>query len=118
MLIEKAACTFISKIAGGKTGDRHDLLDYLLWRKAQFKPLGFVFPLRRCWFLTGGRHNRTSRLYVRQYTVLYKSDGHSRNRPHWRAVTIINLGRHLRVLLAPAAIQEAPEVAKLAEARR
>src|SRR5580700_5234146 len=76
MLIEKAACTFISKIAGGKTGDRHGLLDYLFrrWRKAQFKPLRFVFPLRRYWFLAVERHNRSPQLYVRQYTVLYKSD--------------------------------------------
>ena len=50
MLIEEPACTFIGKIAGGKTGDRYGLLDYLLcrWRKAQFEPLRFVFPFRRC----------------------------------------------------------------------
>ena len=35
MLIEKAACTFISKIAGVKTGDRHDLLDYLFFDGAR-----------------------------------------------------------------------------------
>ncbi len=35
MLIEKSACTFTGKIAGGKTCDRHGLLDYLFrrWRK-------------------------------------------------------------------------------------
>jgi hypothetical protein len=47
MLVEKPARTLIGKIAGGKTGDRHCLLDHLFcrWRYAQFEPLGFVFPL-------------------------------------------------------------------------
>ena len=47
MLIEEPACTFIGKITSGKTGDRYGLLDYLLcrWRKAQFEPLRFVFPV-------------------------------------------------------------------------
>jgi len=77
MLVEQPPRALIGKIAGGKTGDLHGLLDYLFrrWRKAQFKPFGFVFPLSRYRFLTGGRHNCSPRLHVRQYTVLYKSDG-------------------------------------------
>ncbi len=49
MLVEKPARSLIGKIAGGKTSDRHGLLNHLLCRrrKAQFEPLGFVFPLRR-----------------------------------------------------------------------
>ena len=77
MLIEKPACTLIGKITGGKTGDRHGLLDYLLcrWSKAQFEPLRFVFPLGRCQFLTRGWHDHSLQTYVRQNAVLDKSDG-------------------------------------------
>jgi hypothetical protein len=41
MLVEKAARTLIGKVAGGKTGDRHCLLDQLFrrWRQAQFETL-------------------------------------------------------------------------------
>ena len=47
MLVKEPPRALIRKIAGGKTGDRHCLLDYLFrrWRTTQFKPLGLVFPL-------------------------------------------------------------------------
>jgi hypothetical protein len=50
MLVEQPAGRFIRQIAGGKTADRHGLLDDLLgrWREAQFDPLRFVFAFWRC----------------------------------------------------------------------
>src|SRR5450830_239916 len=89
MLVEKPARTLVGKIAGSKTGHRHGLLDHLLcrWRYAQFEPLGFVFPLGRCWLLTCGWHDHSPLRLVRQFTVLGKSDG---TRPVIRSAALVN----------------------------
>jgi hypothetical protein len=85
MLVEEPACALIGKIAGGKTGDRHGLLDHLLCRgcQPQFEPLRFVFSLRRCLlFSRCGRHvskcgrvGRSLSMFVRQFAVPGKNAG-------------------------------------------
>jgi hypothetical protein len=71
MLVENPARPFIGQIAGGKTGDRHGLLDHLFcrWRQAQLESLRFVFPFGRWRFLRGGRHDHSPERFVRQTTV-------------------------------------------------
>jgi len=82
MLVEEPARALIGKIAGGKTGDRHGLLDHLLCRgcQPQFEPLRFVLSLRRCLLSRRGRHvskcerfGRSLLTYVRHFAVLGKA---------------------------------------------
>src|ERR1039457_2714351 len=83
MLVEKPARSLIGKLAGGKTGDRHGLLDHLLCRrrKTQFEPLGFVFPLRRYGLLPRGRHDHSPQRLVRHFAVLTIDAIHRRSGP-------------------------------------
>src|SRR6202035_5994494 len=86
MLVEEPARALVGKIAGGKTGDRHGLLDHLLCRgcQPQFEPLRFVLSLRRCLLSRRGRHvskcerfGRSLSILVRQFAVLGKNAARS-----------------------------------------
>lgn len=87
MLVEEPARAFVGKVAGGKTGDRHGLLDHLFCGRCQpqFEPLRLVLSLRRCLLFSRcgrhvskcGRFGRSLPILVRQFAVLGKNAARS-----------------------------------------